>query len=92
MTSEVIPLPSLREFEADLTRPCDARTCDEPATWAYWATHTRRGCPGASLLCGRHKDRVLSQWPAFLSGGRQCAVCGQGKAGNVSDHVRLIPL
>lgn len=88
-----VTLPvDLQEIEADIAQPCGAGKCDEQARWAYWATHTKRGCPGTSLLCDRHKDSVLAQWPRFLKSSRPCAICGRPKSGNVSDHVRFIPL
>ena len=80
--------------EEDFAKPCHVHKCEEVATWAGWASHGSRNCPGESFVCDKHKEEAIRWWEMVLRmESPRCARCRKPVPSNLlSDNLRFIPL
>ena len=83
----------LSSHAEELTLPCVRYSeCSNEARWAAWSSHGL-SCPSTGFVCTPCKSDVERDWTEKLQRGSvQCSQCKGVASGQVSDHLRFMPL
>lgn len=65
--------------------------CSGVATWAVRSAHGLH-CPQDGLVCDACKEYLEASWSDAIRRGIRCANCHVAVEGELSDHLRFLPL